>query len=141
LFLNYLLSVCVCAQSLSHVWFFMAPRTVVYQSPLPMEFSRQEYWSGVFPAPGNLSKAGIEPTCLVSPALAGDSLPLHDLGSLYVHNSILQFSSNILISYDKYNKIIHYKKIYIFLIFDIMFFILYVWIACSDFQCFPLNLR
>ena len=37
--------------------------------PLPMEFSRQEYWSGVpFPTPRDLSDPGIEP---VSTALAG----------------------------------------------------------------------
>ena len=34
-----------------------------------MEFSRQEYWSGLpFPSPGDLLDPGIEPT---SPALAG----------------------------------------------------------------------
>jgi len=34
-----------------------------------MEFSRQEYWSGLpFPSPGDLSNPGIEPT---SSALAG----------------------------------------------------------------------
>jgi len=34
-----------------------------------MEFSRQEYWSGLpFPTPGDLPDPGIEPT---SPALAG----------------------------------------------------------------------
>ena len=43
------------------------------QTPLPMEFSRQEYWSGLpFPFPGNLPYAGIEPE---SPALQADSLP------------------------------------------------------------------
>ena len=37
-----------------------------------MEFSRQEYWSGLtFPPPGDLPDPGIEPTSLVSPALAG----------------------------------------------------------------------
>ena len=37
-----------------------------------MEFSRQEYWNGLlFPSPGDLSDPGIEPTSLVSPALAG----------------------------------------------------------------------
>ena len=37
-----------------------------------MEFSRQEYWSGLlFPSPGDLSNPGIEPTSLKSPALAG----------------------------------------------------------------------
>ena len=40
------------------------------QSPLSMEFSRQEYWSGLsFPSPGNLPNQGIEPR---SPALPAD---------------------------------------------------------------------
>ena len=37
-----------------------------------MEFSRQEYWSGLpFPIPGDLPDPEIEPTSLESPALAG----------------------------------------------------------------------
>ena len=37
-----------------------------------MEFSRQEYWSGLpCPPPGDLPDPGIEPTSLVSPVLAG----------------------------------------------------------------------
>ena len=36
-----------------------------------MEFSNQGYWSGVlFPTPEDLPYPGIEPTSLVSPALA-----------------------------------------------------------------------
>ena len=31
---------------LSQVWFFATPWTVAHQAPLPMGFSRQEYWSG-----------------------------------------------------------------------------------------------
>ena len=39
------------------------------QALLSMEFSRQEYWSGLpFPTPGDLSQPGIEPA---SPAVAG----------------------------------------------------------------------
>ena len=35
-----------------------------------MEFSRQEYWSGLqFPPPGDLPDPGIEPTSVTSPAL------------------------------------------------------------------------
>ena len=34
-------------QSLSRVRLFMSPWTVICQVPLPMEFSRQEYWSGL----------------------------------------------------------------------------------------------
>ena len=47
----------------------VTPWTVAHQAPPAMEFSRQEYWSGVpFPSPGDLPDPGIEPT---SPALAG----------------------------------------------------------------------
>ena len=43
------------------------------QAPLSMEFSRQEYWSGLpFPTPGNLPNLGIKPTSPASPALAGE---------------------------------------------------------------------
>ena len=53
------------------------PWAVACQSPLCMEFSGQEYWSGLpFPPPGNLPDPGIKPKSLVSPALVGDSLPL-----------------------------------------------------------------
>ena len=35
-------------------------------------FSRQKYWNGLaFPSPGDLPDPGIEPGCLLSPALAG----------------------------------------------------------------------
>ena len=34
-------------KSLSHVQLFATPWTVAYQAPLPMGFSRQEYWSGL----------------------------------------------------------------------------------------------
>ena len=34
-------------KSLSHVRLFVTPWTAAHQAPLPMGFSRQEYWSGV----------------------------------------------------------------------------------------------
>ena len=44
---------------------------VACQAPLSMGFSRQEHWSGLpFPSPGDLLNPGIEPTSLMSPALA-----------------------------------------------------------------------
>ena len=47
--------------------------TVAHQAFLSMEFSRQEYHSGLpFPTPGVLPDTGIEPISLVSPALAGE---------------------------------------------------------------------
>ena len=46
--------------------------SVAFQVPLSMEFSRQEYWSGLLlPSPGDLPDPGIEPR---SPALQADSL-------------------------------------------------------------------
>ena len=46
--------------------------TETHQAPLSMEFSRQEFWSGLpFPTLGDLPNPGIEPVSLVSPALAG----------------------------------------------------------------------
>ena len=49
-----------------------------------MEFSRQEYPSGLpFPTPGNLPNPGIAPASLLFPALAGDSLPLCYLESVF----------------------------------------------------------
>ena len=57
---------------LSHIQLFVAPWTIAQQVPLPVEFSRQEYWSGLpFPTPQDLPDPGIEPVTLVSPALAG----------------------------------------------------------------------
>ena len=45
---------------------------VAHQAPLSMEFSRQEYWSGLpFPPPGDLLNPGIKPEFFTSPALAG----------------------------------------------------------------------
>ena len=47
----------------------VTPWMVARQTPLSMEFSRQEYWSGLpFPSPGDLPNPGIKPG---SPALAG----------------------------------------------------------------------
>ena len=49
------------------------PWTAACQAPLPMEFSRQGYWSGLpFPSPGDIPDPEIEPR---SPALQVDSLP------------------------------------------------------------------
>ena len=56
-------------KSLSHVQLFATPRTVTYQAPPTVKFSRQESWSGLpFPSPGDLPEPGIEP---ISFALAG----------------------------------------------------------------------
>ena len=57
---------------LSHIQLFVILWTVARQSPLSMEFSKQEYWSGLpFPIPGDLPDPGIEPTSPLFPSLAG----------------------------------------------------------------------
>ena len=62
---------CVCAQSLSCVWFFATPWTVACQSPLSLGFSRQESWNGLpFPTPMDLPDPAIEPVSAASPELA-----------------------------------------------------------------------
>ena len=65
-------------QGLSQVNLFVTQQTVAHQASLSMEFSRQEYWSGLpFPSPGNLPNPGTEPG---SPALQADSLLSEPLG-------------------------------------------------------------
>ena len=45
----------------THVQLFATPWTIILQAPLSMEFSRQEYWSGLpLPSPGDLSDPGVE---------------------------------------------------------------------------------
>ena len=70
--------VCVCLLGTRHVRLFASPWNVALQAPLSMEFSRQEYWSGVsFPSSGDLPNPAIEPG---SPALQADSLPSEPTG-------------------------------------------------------------
>ena len=76
------MSVCVCIYMLvnththTHIYIhidssalsssFVTPCTVAFQTSLPMEFPRQDYWSGLpFPSPEDLPDPGIEPVSLV----------------------------------------------------------------------------
>ena len=69
---------CIMCESLSHVLLFTATKIEDHQAPLSMEFSRQEFCSGLpFPSPGNLPDPGMAPR---SPALQADSLPSEPLG-------------------------------------------------------------
>ena len=53
---------------------YVTPWTVAHQASQSMEFSRQEYWSGLpFPSPRNVPHPGIEPASLLSPAQVGSS--------------------------------------------------------------------
>ena len=47
------------------IYIYIYIHTFFCQAPLSMEFSRQEYWSGLpFPFPGDLPNPGIEPGSL-----------------------------------------------------------------------------
>ena len=55
------------------------------QAPLSMEFSRQEYWSGLsFPSPRDLPDLGIELVSLVCPALAGGFFTSRAIGKAHL---------------------------------------------------------
>ena len=71
------------AQSLSHVRLLAAPWPVARQDPLPMEFSRQEYWMEcvAFPPPGDLPDPESTPSLLHLLHWQADSLPLRHVGS------------------------------------------------------------
>ena len=66
-----------------------------------MEFSRQEYWSGLpFPSPGDLPEPGIKPG---SSALQEDSLPSEPPGKQFV----------LLIDHHKFNQhLLQYLKFF-----------------------------
>ena len=64
----------------------VTPWTVARQAPLSMEFSRQEYWSGLpFPTWGDLRNPGIELASFEFLHGRADSLPGHPLGILTTH--------------------------------------------------------
>ena len=70
--IDMIIYMCLCAQSPSYVWLIVTPRT-----PLSLEFSQQEYWSGLpFPPPGNLPDLRIQ---YPSPA----PLTLHIAGRIF----------------------------------------------------------
>ena len=74
---------CVLSPALCDPW------TVACQAPLPMAFSRQEYWSGLpFPSPEDLPDPGIKPG---SPAFQADSLPSEPQAKPYVIRVNLYF--------------------------------------------------
>ena len=67
---------------------FVTPWTVAPQAPLSMEFSRQEYWTGLpFSSPGDLPDLRIEPRC---PALQADYHLSHQGRSQTHHHLFLK---------------------------------------------------
>ena len=78
--------------SRSHVQLSATPWAVACQAPLSIQFSRQEYWSGLpLPSPGDLPDSGTEPE---SPAWQTDSLPEPPGKPIYVCMHYLYISLN-----------------------------------------------
>ena len=79
-------------QSLSHVQLFATPRTIAHQAPLSIEFSQQEYWSGLlFPPLGDLPDPGVKPMSLAFP---GGFFTTEPSGKPTMKHSILQNRSD-----------------------------------------------
>ena len=67
-----LTSVCMHLSLFHCVQLFVTLWNVTHQTPLSLEFSRQEYWSELpCPPPGDLPDPGIEPASAAAPELAG----------------------------------------------------------------------
>ena len=65
---------------------FVTPWMVTGQSPLSMEFSRQEYWGGLpCHTPGDLPNTGTEPASPSSPILQADSFHWGARGDPYFY--------------------------------------------------------
>ena len=89
-----------CAQSLQSCPTLCNLWPVAHQAPLSMEFSSQEYWSGLpcLP-PGDLPNLGIEPIFLASPSLQAVSLPTKPLEKPLLLFSFNQFCSRDTLPY------------------------------------------
>ena len=68
---------------------FAAPWTVVFQAPVSLGFSRQEYWDRLpFPTSSNLPDPGIRPASVAYPALAGRFVITVPPGKLHVYKLV-----------------------------------------------------
>ena len=78
---------CVCTCSVTQPWWLFATLwTVTHQAPLSMEFSRQEYWSGLpFPSPVDLPDPGIKLESPAFPNLAGIFFTTTSPGKWSIH--------------------------------------------------------
>ena len=108
-FSTYSICVCVCVCSVASTSLQPNGLYVAHQAPLSMEFSRQEYWSGLpFPTPGNLPISGIKHTSPVSPALAGRFFTTEPPEKPFQHTERCKRSGDLNIYLCEYM----YKRIY-----------------------------
>ena len=85
----------------SHVQLFIALWIVACQVSLSMEFSWQEYWSGLpCPPSADLHDPGIEPSSFLSPALAGGLFTTSAIWEAHTHLQWLKLTRLILANID-----------------------------------------
>ena len=117
---------CVCVYVLRHVWLFATPWTVACQAPLSMEFSRQEYWSGLpCPSPGTFPIQGPNWHLLRLLHQYASSLPLAPPGKLLLKHSkqwLAQSSCSVIFKSYKYCLIIELNHL-TFIVFASMLLI------------------
>ena len=107
------------------------PWTVACQAPLSMEFSRQEYWSGLpFPSPGDLPNPGIE---LGSPALQANSLPTELWGKLFLYHFLNPYMVVLIFWL--------YKQVVVVIVWSLSHVWLFVtlWTACKASLSFTIS--
>ena len=117
---------------LSAVWLFAAPWTVAYQVPESIEFSSQEYWSGLpFPTPGNLPGPGINPTSPGSLALASRFITTEPPGK---HISKKYLTKNRIFFSNCYHQPM-YKSLFLFVRFWILVYTILLQLYSSRHPC------
>ena len=83
---------CTCAKLLQSCPTLWTLWTVARQAPLPVGFSRQEYWSRLpCPPPEDLPDPGGEPVSLTSPALAGGFFTISATWEAWVDTSDITY--------------------------------------------------
>ena len=101
LFVTLLLIIkCMCMQSYSSSQILLQlSQTAARQAPLPMGFSRQQYWSGLpCPPPGDLPDPGTDPHLLCLPPRQAGSLPGN---SITEHSRFKTWGENNITSKEK----------------------------------------
>ena len=92
------LFVCVLSH-FSHVRLFATLWTVTRQPHLSMEFSRQEYWSGLpCPPPEDLPHSGIEPVSPAASTWQVDSLQLNQWGSPQCNSDLYKMGQSLFLN-------------------------------------------
>ena len=118
--------VCICKHVQSCPTLCHHVKLQACQAPLSMEFSRQEYWSGLLsPFLGDLPDTGIEPVSLVPHALQMDSL-------LLSHWEFLMCVYVYTYTYILFHILFHYDFLqdgYSFIFCTLFYFLL--WLICS----------